>query len=90
MESVLQEVNAVLGVIVSFVCLPDGTIAAQVVPEKYAVEDLNLAARVTSQTFQALALSGQHVSEAALLFSAGRGQTCRAPLTFQLQGLVIC
>jgi hypothetical protein len=72
MESILQEVNAVLGVIGSFVCLPDGKIAAQAVPEKYAVEDLNLAARVTSQTFQALALSGQHVSEAALLFSAGR------------------
>ena len=72
MELILKEVNAVLGVIGSFVCLPDGKIAAQVVPEKYAVEDLNLAARVTSQTFQALALSGQHVAEAALLFSDGR------------------
>ena len=72
MESVLQEVNAVLGVIGSFVCLPDGKIAAQVVPEKYAVENLNLAARVTSQTFQALDLSGQRVAEAVLLFSEGR------------------
>jgi hypothetical protein len=41
-------------------------------PEKYKTEDLNLAARVTSQTFQALELSGQRVTEAALLFSEGR------------------
>ncbi|MEW5717698.1 MAG: hypothetical protein AB1817_03640 [Chloroflexota bacterium] len=72
MEIILKEVNAVPGVIGSFVCLPDGKIATQVVPEKYAAEDLNLAARVTSQTFQALELSGQRVSEAALLFTEGR------------------
>ncbi len=72
MEIILKEVNAVPGVIGAFVCLPDGKIATQVVPEKYAIEDLNLAARVTSQTFQALELSGQRVSEAALLFSEGR------------------
>jgi len=72
MESVLHEVNAVLGVVGSFVCLPDGRVAAQVMPEQYSSNDLNLAARVTSQTFHALDLSRQRVAEAVLLYDAGR------------------
>jgi predicted regulator of Ras-like GTPase activity (Roadblock/LC7/MglB family) len=72
MQVILNEVNTVPGVIGSFVSLPDGKIVAQSMPEKYAPADLTLAARVTSQTFQALELSGQRVTEAALLFSEGR------------------
>jgi predicted regulator of Ras-like GTPase activity (Roadblock/LC7/MglB family) len=72
MESILSEVNAVLGVTGSFVCLPDGKIAACAMPQKYSPDDLSLAARLTSQTFQALELSGQRVAETTFLFGAGR------------------
>jgi hypothetical protein len=71
-ESILKEVNAILGVSGTFVCLPDGSIAAQAMPEKYTADHLNVAARVASQTFQALDLSGQPVAEADLLFGNGR------------------
>lgn len=72
MESILKEVNAILGVNGTFVCLLDGSIAAQAMPENYTADHLNAAARVASQTFQALDLSGQRVAEADLLFDNGR------------------
>jgi predicted regulator of Ras-like GTPase activity (Roadblock/LC7/MglB family) len=72
MESTLAEVNAVLGVNGSFVCLMDGSIAAQAMPEKYSGEPLNLAARVASQTLHALETSGQRVIEADLIYGNGR------------------
>lgn len=72
MENILKEINAVLGVHGSFVCLNDGTIAAHALPDKYTGEQIQLAARVTSQTFQALEMSGQRVAEMDWVYSGGR------------------
>ncbi|MCI0474706.1 MAG: hypothetical protein L0Y55_00510 [Anaerolineales bacterium] len=72
MEHILKEINAVLGVQGSFVCLNDGTIAAHALPDKYTGEQIQLAARITSQTFQALEMSGQRVAEMDWVYSGGR------------------
>lgn len=72
MENQLKEINAVLGVTGSFVCLSDGTIAAQAMPDSIGAAQLELAARVVSQTVQALEASGQRVSEADLVYDKSR------------------
>jgi predicted regulator of Ras-like GTPase activity (Roadblock/LC7/MglB family) len=72
METILKEINAVIGVTGSFVCLNDGTVAAQALPEKISASSVANAARVASQTFQALETFGQCVSEANLIYGQGR------------------
>lgn len=72
MEAILKDINAVVGVIGSFVCLPDETIAAQAMPARYTHEQLELAARVAMQAFQALDAAGQPIADADLLFGGGR------------------
>ena len=72
MENILKEINAVLGVMGSFVCLSDGTVAAQALPESVDGAKLELVARIASQTFQAREISGQRVSEVELVYQANR------------------
>lgn len=72
MEAVLKEINAVLGVIGSFVCRSDGALAAAAMPEPFDDARLQMAARIASQTLDALEMSGQRVHEADLLFFKGR------------------
>lgn len=72
MEAVLKEINAVLGVIGSFVCRSDGALTAAAMPEPFDDARLQMAARIASQTLDALDMSGQRVHEADLLFFKGR------------------
>ncbi len=72
MESILGEINAVLGVTGSFVCNSEGAVIGRAVPGALAEEQLALAARIAAQTFQAMELSGQRVTEMDLLFGQGR------------------
>jgi predicted regulator of Ras-like GTPase activity (Roadblock/LC7/MglB family) len=72
MEPALKEINAVLGVIGSFVCRADGAVAARAMPDAYDDARLQLAARVASQTLEALETSGQRVAEADFNFFKGR------------------
>lgn len=72
MESLLKEINAVLGVQGSFVCYPDGSLVAKAVPSHLSDEQLNTAARIAAQTFQALDVSRRRTDEADLVFEHGR------------------
>ncbi len=72
MENYLKEINAVLGVVGSFVCLSDGTLAAQALPDKIDAASAETAARIATQTLNALETSGQRVAEADLLYGQGR------------------
>ncbi len=72
MESILKEINNVLGVAGCLVCLPDGTLAAAAMPERLAQEQTELAARIVGQTLQALEMSGQRIVETDLVFGDGR------------------
>jgi predicted regulator of Ras-like GTPase activity (Roadblock/LC7/MglB family) len=72
MEAILKEINAVLGVIGSFICTHDGLIAAQAMTDKHTNENIELATRIIHQTLQALEMSGQRVSEADFLYGDGR------------------
>jgi predicted regulator of Ras-like GTPase activity (Roadblock/LC7/MglB family) len=72
MDSHLKEINAVFGVIGSMICLPDGNIAAKAMPDKFDAANLQAAARVASQTFQALDSSGQRVNDVDLSYEKGR------------------
>jgi hypothetical protein len=72
MENILKEINAVISVVGSFVCLSDGTVAAEALPEKFVKAQVELAARIISQTFQALEISGQRVNEVELVYDKNR------------------
>ena len=72
MEAILKDVNSILGVQGSFVFLNDGSVTAQALPDKHTREQVALAARIVSQTFQALETSGQRIAEADLSFEQGR------------------
>lgn len=72
MEATLKEINAVVGVVGSFVCAGDGKILAQRMPDHFEVSQLDLAARVASQTFAALEATGQRVNETDLVYAQGR------------------
>ena len=72
MDNILKEINAVLGVVGSFVCLNDGSLVARALPEKYPDEQVGLAERIVSQTCNALETSGQRVTEADWLYDNGR------------------
>src|SRR5512135_1639861 len=72
MESYLKEINAVIGVIGSFVCLPDGSLLAKEMPDRFDPQGVETAARAAVQTFNALDGSGQRIVEADLVFAQGR------------------
>ena len=72
MENILKEINAVIGVVGSFVCRSDGTVAAQAMPGSVGAAKLGLAAHIASQTFQALEISGQRVTEVELVYDSSR------------------
>lgn len=72
METILKEVNAVVGVIGSFVCQSDNGVIAKAVPANIDAAQLDLAARVTVQTFDALEASGQKIHDVDLSFENGR------------------
>ncbi len=72
MENNLKEINAVLGVIGSFVCLSDGSLAAKALPVTFDATRVEFAARVAAQTLNALETSGQRVVDADLVFGQGR------------------
>ncbi len=71
-EAILQDINAVIGVTGSFVCLNDSSIAAQAMPASFDTPTITLVARIVSQTFQALETSGQRINEADLTFERAR------------------
>ncbi len=72
MENYLKEINAVLGVAGSFICLTDGRIAASALPDQFDASSVNATAHVASQTFQALETTGQRVNEVDLVYDKGR------------------
>jgi predicted regulator of Ras-like GTPase activity (Roadblock/LC7/MglB family) len=72
MEAILKEINSVIGVTGSFVCLSDGSISARALPDSFDAASVTLAARLISQTFLALETSGQRVTEADLTFAQNR------------------
>lgn len=72
MESMLEEINAVLGVNGSLACTADAKIIAQAMPESFDKSRLEILARVATQTFNALELSRQHVTDVDLVFEQHR------------------
>ncbi len=72
MQIALEEINTVLGVTGSFVCASDGTIPAQAMPPSFDTAQLSLAARIASQTLNALETSRQRVTEVDLSFGQSR------------------
>ena len=72
MEKQLNEVNSVLGVTGSFICLPDSSLATVAMPENIDTASVENAARIVTQTLNALELSGQRVAETDLVFAQGR------------------
>lgn len=72
MEEILKQINAVTGVSGAFVCTADGGLVAKAMPDDFDAASLDMAARVASQTIEALEVSGQRVVEADLLFGQGR------------------
>jgi len=72
LEADLKEICAVHGVLGSFVCLADGSLAAKLMPEHLDEARLVAAARVVSQTLQALEASRRRAEELDLLFEQNR------------------
>lgn len=72
MDNLLKEINAVHGVIGSFICRNDGSIAASALPDSFDATQLDTAARIASQTFNALEADEQRVWEADLVFGQTR------------------
>jgi predicted regulator of Ras-like GTPase activity (Roadblock/LC7/MglB family) len=72
MENYLKEINAVLGVTGSFICLSDANLAAVAMPDQIGKPSVENAARIVTQTINALEISGQRVAEADLVYTQGR------------------
>jgi predicted regulator of Ras-like GTPase activity (Roadblock/LC7/MglB family) len=72
METYLKEINSVLGVVGSFVCLSDGSIGAKALPDEFDAASIEAAARVATQTLYALETSGQRITETDLVYGRGR------------------
>lgn len=71
METILESINSVLGVIGAFVSLPDGKVGAARMPA--GLEEAQIeAARLANQTFEALEASGQRIVEMDLCFAQSR------------------
>lgn len=72
MENYLKEINSVLGVTGSFICLPDTSLAAAAMPANVDPSATENAARIVTQTINALQVLGQRVAEADLVYAQGR------------------
>ncbi len=73
MEGILKEINAMTGVLGSFVCDEEGQTLARVLPGIYDDEMLAQAGRTAAQTTTGLWMAKQRaVGEIDLLFSGGR------------------
>ncbi len=72
MEKYLRELNRVLGVVGAFVCLPDGSLAANAMSDKFDTASVEAAARLAAQTLSALEVSRQRVVDADLVYGQGR------------------
>ena len=72
MENYLKEINSVLGVVGSFICLSDGSIGAQALPDIFDAADVEAAAQIATQTLYALETSGQRIVETDLVYGQGR------------------
>lgn len=72
MDAALKEINAVLGVKGSFVIAVDGSIAASALSDSLDPARIATAARIVTQTFDALETSKQRVAEMDLLFGQSR------------------
>lgn len=72
MEKLLDQVNSVLGVTGSFICLPDASLAAVAMPAGIDPASVENAAHIVTHTLNALEVSGQPVTETDLVFSQGR------------------
>jgi predicted regulator of Ras-like GTPase activity (Roadblock/LC7/MglB family) len=72
METLLKEINLVLGVTGSFVFSLDGNIVAKAVAADFDTTRLELAARVASRIFIALDTSDQRITSMDLLFDRNR------------------
>lgn len=72
MENHLKEINAMLGVVGSFVCLSDSSVAAKAMPDRFDEATVETAAQVAAQTLNALETSGLRVAEVDLVYSQGR------------------
>jgi predicted regulator of Ras-like GTPase activity (Roadblock/LC7/MglB family) len=72
MESLLKEINSVVGVSGSFVCDAEGKLVACVMSDNVSSEQAATMARVAAQTFQALEISRRRAEEIDLVFEQGR------------------
>lgn len=73
MQTILEEINAMSGVLGSFVCGEDGRTLARALPESYGDEMLAQAGRTAAQTTAGLwMVKRRAVGELDLLFSGGR------------------
>lgn len=73
METILKDINAMSGVLGSFVCDEEGQTLARALPEIYDDEMLAEAGRTAAQTTTGLWMAKQRaVGEIDLLFSGGR------------------
>ena len=73
MKTILEDINAMTGVLGSFVCDEEGRTLAQALPEIYDDEMLAQAGRTAAQTSAGLWMVKQRaVGELDLLFSGGR------------------
>ena len=73
METILKDINAMSGVLGSFVCDEEGKTLARALPDIYDGEMLAQAARTAAQTTAGLWMAKQRaVGEIDLLFSGGR------------------
>jgi predicted regulator of Ras-like GTPase activity (Roadblock/LC7/MglB family) len=70
METILRDLNAVLGVTGSFVCSEDGTVVAQMMPH-HSEAQVQSTARLVQQVVRALASVGLAPSEMDLMFEQG-------------------
>ncbi len=72
METILKEINLVLGVSGSFICDAEGKLLAQALPNITDPAPVAMAARVVAQVLQALESAGQRASEIDLTFADRR------------------
>jgi len=72
MEALLKDIYAVVGVTGAFVCGRDGRVLAKLMPENSDAAQVELAARVVGQTFQALDTTGHSVEDVDLAYDKGR------------------
>lgn len=72
MQERLAELNRKVGVNGSFVCGSEGQVLAQAMPESIRPEQIEQAAQLLHETFEASSISGQRVTEMDLQFGSGR------------------